>query len=109
MAKNNISLLPWINKENALSEIRRIAAKETESLIISNHARDRQQQREITDRQILNVLKNGELAGVVEWDTKEERGWKCKLSRITAGDQVSIIAKLVKRDGNKCLIITVWS
>jgi hypothetical protein len=107
--KSNISLLPWITKEKALPEIRRIATEETESLIILDHARDRQQQREVTDRQILNVLKNGELTGQFEWDTQEERGWKCKLSRITAGDHVSVIAKLVQRDGNKCLIITVWN
>jgi hypothetical protein len=109
MAKNTISLLPWIKKQQALPEIRRIAATETESLIILDHARERQQQREVTDRQILNVLKNGELTAAIEWDTKEERGWKCKLSRITAGDHVSVIAKLVNRNGTKCLIITVWS
>jgi hypothetical protein len=107
--KRNISLLPWITKEKALPEIRRIASQETESLIILNHARDRQQLRDVTDRQILNVLKNGELTGQFEWDTQDERGWKCKLSRITAGDHVSVIAKLVERDGNKCLIITVWN
>ena len=109
MAKKNISLLPWIKKQDVLPEIRRIASEETGSLLILNHARDRQEHRNITDRQILNVLKNGELMGNIDWDTQEERGWKCRLSRITAGDHVSVIAKLVQRNGNKCLVITVWS
>jgi len=68
--KSNISLLPWITKAKALPEIRRIASQETGSLIILNHTRDRQQQRNVTDRQILNVLKNGELTGQFEWDTR---------------------------------------
>jgi hypothetical protein len=109
MVEDNSISLPWITKEEAFLELQRIAREQTESVIILDHALDRQNQRDITHRQVLNTLRFGNLNEPGQWDTKEERGWKYKLTHITAGDRVCVIAKVVQRDGNKCLVITVWS
>jgi len=106
--EDNVTCLPWItDKKVALAEIRRIAKEDSESLIFLDHAIDRQEHRDISNAQVLNVLKNGTVTEPIEWDTKKERGWKCKLTRSTAGKMVSVVVKIVQRQGSKCLVITV--
>jgi len=101
--------LPFISKDAVRGEIRRIAESETQSLSLLDHASDRMIQRDVTMRQILNVLKNGEQLGDICWCTEKERGWRCKLSRVTAGVKVTVVAKLVSRENTSCLVVTVWS
>ena len=100
--------LPRFTRETAESEIRRIAKEDTGNLILLDHALDRMEQREISLRQILNVLKNGEAVLPSSWDTEKEKGWKCKFRRVTAGTDVTVVAKLVERNESTCLIVTVF-
>lgn len=64
-------------------------------------------QRAITNRQVINVLKNGNVEEIT-WCTEKERGWKCKLCGATVGSIISVIAKVVERENYFCLVITVW-
>ena len=100
--------LPKFTKDGAVEEIRRIAKEDSSKVIVLDHAKIRMMEREITSRQIYNVLKNGEPKCAPEWDTEQEKGWKCRLSRVTAGTAVTVVAKLVERDENVCLIVTVF-
>lgn len=65
-------------------------------------------ERDVTTRQILNVLKSGEQIGDIVWCTEGEKGWRCKLSRVTAGVKITVVAKVVKRQSTTCLVITTW-
>lgn len=108
MSKKNVISLPFIKKEQVEEEIRRIAHEATECVIKLDHAIDRMEQRDITDRHIFNVLRLGERIDNIDWNTDKERGWKCTFRRITAGKNVTVATKLVKRDKNTCLIVTVF-
>lgn len=108
MTKDNILSLPFISKDKVEDEIRRIANTSTINLVKLDHAISRMDEREITDRQILNVLKLGERTADIIWDTDKERGWKCSFRRITAGINITVATKLVQRDETTCLIITVF-
>ena len=63
-------------------------------------------EREISIKQVINVVRLGERIGKIEWDTEIERGWKCKFRRVTAGRSVTVVAKLVTRDSKTCLVVT---
>ena len=108
MTKGNIVTLPFIARDKVEDEIRRIAKEATIDIVKLDHAIDRMVQREITDRQILNVLRRGERISGVTWNTDKERGWKCTFRRITAGANVTVATKLVRRDKTTCLIVTVF-
>ena len=100
--------LPFITRLNVEAEVRRIAGESTKDLVLLDHAKDRMLEREITERQSLNVLKNGDIMDAPKWDTEKERGWRCQFRGIAAGIDVTVITKLVKRDNTMCLIITVY-
>lgn len=102
------NLLPFIKPQEVEAEIRRLARDSSIDVIILDHARMRMLEREITDRQIFNVLKNGDLIDGAKWDAEKERGWKCKFRRVTAGVEVTVVAKLIKRESATCLIVTVF-
>ena len=89
-------------------EIARIAREDTSQVVFLDHANDRKGQRDITSRQILNVLKDGNLIDGPNWCTEVERGWRCKLSRVTAGVSIAVVAKLVERDTSVCLVVTTF-
>lgn len=108
MTKENIAALPFISRDSVEDEVRRIAKESTIDVVKLDHAIDRMAQREITDRQILNVLRLGERISKVTWNTDKERGWKCTFRRITAGVNVTVATKLVRRDETTCLIVTVF-
>ena len=108
MTKMSVIGFPFIKKTEVEAEIRRIAKESTIDLVFLDHARDRMEYREITDRQALNVLRLGDRDSDIIWDTKQERGWKCTFKRVTAGIEVTVATKLVKREENTCLIITVF-
>ena len=108
MTKDKVVALPFIRRELVEVEIRRIANNSTIDLVKLDHAIDRMNEREITDRQILNVLRSGERTSEITWDTERERGWRCVFRRITAGVNATVVAKLVKRNKTTCLIVTVF-
>lgn len=101
--------LPSTKKEDAFSRIQELALQDNGSCIeILEHAIMRIDERGISIRQVMNVLKFGNLESTT-WCNESENGWKCKISRITAGAKVTVVAKLVERDDEICLIVTAWS
>lgn len=99
--------LPKFNKENARAEIARIAREDSGCVEILDHALDRMVQRDITMRQVMRTLIDGELLDTV-WNGENEKGWRCKLRYMTAGKVVVVVAKLVERESSTCLVVTVW-
>lgn len=105
----NILRMPKFKATEVRDEIARLAREESIKVIVLQHAVERQDQRGVTMRQIHNVLKNGEQIGTVNWCTEKENGWRCKMSRVTAGAKVTVVAKLVERKDDTCLVVTVWT
>ncbi|MCW7556503.1 DUF4258 domain-containing protein [Endozoicomonas gorgoniicola] len=105
---SKVVTLPFIKAGEVRQEIARIAKDESHNLDFLDHALLRMQEREVTTRQILNVLKNGEQIGDVTWCTDQEKGWRCRLSRVTAGVKITVVAKVVQRENTTCLVITTW-
>lgn len=78
-------------------------------MYLMDHVEMRMLERGITRRQVFNVLRRGELIDGIEWCTKKESGWKCKINTLTAGVSVSVVPKLVSRpDGEVVLVITAF-
>ncbi len=100
--------LPRFKREDVREEIRRIASTETQFVEFLDHSLDRMAQRGITARQVLRVLQDGEQLEAATWCTEQERGWRCKLRRVTAGDNVTVVAKLIEREHSVCLVVTTW-
>lgn len=97
-----------INPDGVEAEIRRISNESTQNLVILDHAHMRMDERDITIKQVINVLRLGERISKIEWDTESERGWKCKFRRVAAGRNVTVVAKLVMRDSETCLVVTTY-
>jgi|SRR5690606_11602447 len=105
---DTLAIFPNVTKEHAVSEIQRIAQDDTGKIFILDHAHMRMIERGITTRQILKVLRHGEVIDGPTWVADKERGWKCEFKRISAGECLHVIAKLTERGDNCCLIITVY-
>ena len=104
----NVIALPFITKDRVREEIKRIASEESHNLDFLDHAVIRMNEREVTTRQVINVLKNGEQIGDISWCTEKEKGWRCRLSRVTAGSKITVVAKVIQRENITCLVITAW-
>jgi len=107
-SKRIVVTLPTFTRNTAVKEIQRLAQEETERVHVLDHAHMRMIEREITLRQVLKVLRHGDLVTGPEWSTEGEEGWKCNFRRITAGESIEVVAKLIERDGVRCLIVTAY-
>ena len=90
------------------AEIRRLAQEESQAVFVLPHAKERMAQRDISIRQIIRVLRNGDLIQAPQWDTEVEKGWRCVFAGISAGIKVTVVAKLVKRQNQVCLVVTTY-
>ena len=108
MTDNKIVSLPTISKGDVEEEIRKIAKADSENVVLLDHAIDRMEQRDINSMQVFRVLRSGERVSDIEWDTEQERGWKCAFRKTTAGCSVTVVAKLVERGESTCLVVTVF-
>jgi len=100
--------LPKFRASDVRAEIQRIANEDTICVEYLDHSLERMNQRDITTGQVLKVLRSGEQIGDAQWCTEKENGWRCKLKRICAGSQITVVAKLVERENSTCLVVTTW-
>lgn len=105
---NKLLTLPFIAASEVEAELRRIATEATENLVISDHARMRMIERDITLGQIVKTIKAGGMICAPSWCAEKEKGWRCTFERINAGVKVTVVAKLIKQNENLCLIVTSW-
>jgi hypothetical protein len=78
------------NPARLAKEVREMAAK-SENVSFGEHARERMEERGITDREAIRVLRTGELRGDIETGTKRGE-WKCKfVARIKGSREIGVI------------------
>ena len=106
---SRVAKLPRIRKPDVDTEIRRLATGVLGRFFFSDHAEMRLIERDITKRQVFNVVRSGTLVEEPVWDTEKESGWKCRYHWITAGVSITVVVKLVERSDGHCdLVITAF-
>lgn len=107
MAK--VSTLPTVKKGDADQIVRSLATGMTGRFFFHAHAEMRLLERDITRKQVFNVVRSGQLIDGPNWDTKEENGWKCTYNWITAGVDITVAVKLIERSDGHCdLVLTAY-
>jgi hypothetical protein len=91
----------WMEKR-----VRQIA-RDDEKIIWGDHAFDRSDERDITDRDALNVLRNGQL------DDKIEKGinpgeWKGKMTKAMRGRREIGVVVIILKDGELFVKTVEW-
>jgi len=105
----NVAKLPKLKKCDVDHEIRRLATGVSGRFYLTSHAEMRMIERDITKRQVFNVVRNGKLVADPAWDKEKESGWKCRYNWITAGASVTVVVKLLERnDGLYDLVVTAF-
>ena len=95
-----------LTRRSALKIIRELA-EDSSKVIITHHARERMQQRNITDIQIFRCLLHGNMQ---DSPYRDPRGsWKMKLENKSAGDVVKVVIALdCDSNGNYIVVITTF-
>ncbi len=96
-------IIPFPKKEMSpsLEKVRRLA-KSKHGIDLSDHARERMKERDVSQRQIMEVLQKGDKE---KEPVKDEHGaWRLKLKRRVAGRTTQVIVAIYE---NKLIVITV--
>lgn len=102
--------LPKYNKGNVFEAVQQIAESNTQAVFILDHCELRMQERNITRVQVIRTLRQGTLTEPPVWDSEHEKGWRCRVSHVTAGTPLTVVAKLIENaDDELVLVITAWS
>ena len=71
----------------------------------ADHARETMVERDISSRQVWEVLKGGSVIKDPEWDSEHE-DWICLVRRRTSGRTVTVIVALEEK--NKMTVVTTY-
>lgn len=106
---SSVVQLPRLRKVDVDAEIRRLATGVSGRFFFTQHAEMRMVERNITKRQVFNVVRDGKLLEEPVWDSEIEEGWKCRYNWITAGVGITVVVKLLERSDGHCdLVITAF-
>lgn len=90
------SPIPFRPNPSVLEARVREIAKDDENITWGNHCFDRQDERDITIRDALTVLRSGYLDGDIEAGTREGE-WKCKMVKPMKGRrEIGVVAIVIK-------------
>ena len=78
-------------------------AGDTDKIRWTKHARERIREREITSRQVLEVLRRGRGVGPAQ---REEGEWKIILEKPQAGREIRVVVTMEGHD--ELTVVTVW-
>lgn len=84
----------------------REAASKTENVIFSDHATERMEERGITDAQIYEVLRSGQVADPPELTKFGE--WKCKMIKQLRGGREIGVVTIILKNGKLFLKTVEW-
>ena len=105
---DNIHAFRRVKREDVVDVIREIAELESDKVFMATHAELRMFEREITLNQVIRTLQFGDVIEGPEWDTKIDAGWKVLMRHVTAGEYVSVAAKLIDCVDDTVCVITVY-
>ena len=99
--KRNVIPFPQIRRQRVVRRVRQLA-ENTCNIEWTRHTLERQDEREITSRQVLSTLRRGCL--VCE-PVLDDGAWKVTMTRRCAGRRIRVAVSVTKRD--ELFIVTV--
>ena len=91
------------SRQEALAKVRD-GAENTGNILWTDHARERIEERDITDRQALRTIREGNIDGKIVPDGQDE--WKLTLKKRDAGQTVHVVVAI--SGGQDLTVITVY-
>ena len=102
-------ILPFLERfnrgERLVREVHK-RAQTSDNIIFSYHARDRMDKRDISDADVLRILRNGDLRGDVK-QGQEENEWKLKIVYLLRETREAGVVAIVHPNSTKLLAVTV--
>ena len=84
-------------------------AEHTDQILLTDHARERMRERDITSRQVLETLRHGKRVGLPQ---REEGEWKISLKKNHAGRWIHVVAIMIvptmEDEKDELRVVTVW-
>ena len=81
-------------------------AADSVNVIFTRHARERMEEREILDADVLRILQRGDLKGRIEKE-KEGNGWKLKIVYLLRGNREAGVVTIVYSNSPELRVVTV--
>ena len=113
MSENNVSRFErpvrWEKpRMDELEKVIRSRSKQTENVIISDHAFDRVEERDITQQDVYNILRTGVVLENIENVSKQPNTWKVQVMKaLNGGYRQAIAVTLVVKDDDHLFVKTV--
>jgi hypothetical protein len=97
--------MPRPPRPERLTHIIRFLAEDSDRVILSDHARERMDERDIVDVDVFRVLRKGSLKGAIE-PGKRPREWRCKMvDRIRGAREVGVVTVVIQEE--RLFVVTV--
>lgn len=84
----------------------RAAALDSAKVIITDHAEDRMEERDITDRDLFRILQEGRVAGTPR--LTEDMDWKCKVVKRLRGSREAGAVTVIAKAGFLIVVTVEW-
>ena len=98
---------PFRLNDRSLRRLIRETAQDANRVFFTSHSKQRMRQRRIDADQVLDCLRNGVVSEPAH--TNLHGNWQCTLTRLNAGDEISVAAALDRtEDGDWVIVITVF-
>lgn len=99
-----IDILPINPSPDDMARHVNVLAEDSHNIIITNHARERMEQRNITRRHVVTCLRKGRVA---ETPYKSVKGdWRCSVVRTVSGMDVSVQIAIDFKE--QLIVVTVF-
>lgn len=95
---------PQLLKQEAEKWIRAIVL-DSRQVGFADHVIVQMSERDISSRQVWEVLKNGCVIGIPKW-VDEYRDWACKMRKTVAGRRITVVVGL--ESNNKMTVVTTY-
>ena len=93
-----------LSKKTAAARIRAIVS-DSGAVGFTEHALERMEDRDISSREVWEVLKTGSVIGTPRWSVGHD-DWECRLRKTVAGRSITVMVGL---DGNtRIAVLTTW-
>lgn len=101
------SVMPFRPQPAALAKMVRMAASDSKNVAFGRHARERMEERGITDREAIRVLRTGEIEGDIEPGSQPGE-WKCKIVAPMKGSREVGVVTVVLVSGRLFVKTVEW-
>lgn len=101
---------PRTQKRDVLAKIKSLVEENSSNAYFLDHAELRMQEREISRKRVINVVRRCAVADQLKWCTENnENGWRCRIQGFTGSSKLSVVVKLVERENSEfVLVITLF-